>query len=376
MISFASVNAVLFTPALPEIGRYFAISESTAQLTITWFLIGYAIGQLIYGPLANRFGRKPALYIGISLQIFSSFLCIIAGSVHTYALLVLGRFLLALGSGVGLKMTFTLVSETYEPILASQKLSYLMLAFAITPALGVMIGGFLTTHFDWTSTFFAGAIYGIILLILVTQLPETKKIVDLNAFRLVNLVEGYASQFKNLQLIMGGLLIGGATCFVYVFAALAPFIAIDMLDMSSASYGIANLLPPIGLVLGSLLSAQLAKKYQLRFIIKLGIYVAFLGSAIMLLFSLLKMNALLTLFIPMMLCFFGLSLVFANTSAVTMSQVSDKSHGSAVMNFINMGLTTLVVSSLGLVSLNVLLMPIVFIFICLVMLILNTCSDR
>src|SRR6478672_5239599 len=84
LISFASVNAVLFTPALPDITAFFAISENTAQQTITWFLVGYAIGQLIYGPIANRFGRKPALYAGISLQIFSSILCVAAAASHSY----------------------------------------------------------------------------------------------------------------------------------------------------------------------------------------------------------------------------------------------------------------------------------------------------
>jgi DHA1 family bicyclomycin/chloramphenicol resistance-like MFS transporter len=125
LISFASVNAVLFTPALPNIAQFFGINEDVAQQTMTWFLVGYAFGQLLYGPLANRFGRKPALYMGISLQMYSSLLCVLAGYTHTFWLLAIGRFLLALGSGVGLKMTFTLVNECYEPKIASQKISYL-----------------------------------------------------------------------------------------------------------------------------------------------------------------------------------------------------------------------------------------------------------
>ena len=114
MISFASVNAVLFTPALPSIATYFSITSATAQQTIIWFLVGYAFGQLMYGPLANRFGRKPALYMGVSLQIISCFMCIAAGVFHAYPLMVFGRFFLALGSGVGLTMTFTLVNECYS----------------------------------------------------------------------------------------------------------------------------------------------------------------------------------------------------------------------------------------------------------------------
>ncbi|MBX3708674.1 MAG: MFS transporter [Gammaproteobacteria bacterium] len=370
MISFASVNAVLFTPALPTIADFFAISDSIAQLTISWFLVGYAIGQLVYGPIANRFGRKPALYTGISLQILSSLLCALAGTLHIYSLLVVGRFLLALGSGVGLKMTFTIINETYEPAIASQKLSYLMIAFAIAPGISVMLGGILNSYFGWTSTFFAGAVYGIILLFLSMHLPETKKTLDLDALQFNHLIEAYVSQFKNLQLILGGLLMGGATCFVYIFAALAPFIAIDMLHMSSTSYGAANLLPPIGLVLGSLFSAQLTKSYQAKSIIRLGIMVAILGSIAMLLFTLLRLPALMMIFVPMMLCYFGLALIFANTSTIAMSNVSDKAHGSAVMNFTNMGLVTTVVLSLGLLPTSILFMPIVYILICAAMFIL------
>lgn len=172
LISFASVNAVLFTPALPNIAQFFKISDESAQQTITWFLVAYALGQLIYGPIANRFGRKPALYVGISVQIVSSFMCVFAGTLQRYWLLVLGRFLLALGSGVGLKMTFTLVNEYYEPKLASQKIAYLMLAFAITPGLGVALGGILNAQYGWESCFYAGAIYGVLLLLLVRRFVD------------------------------------------------------------------------------------------------------------------------------------------------------------------------------------------------------------
>jgi MFS transporter, DHA1 family, multidrug resistance protein len=163
---------------------------------------------------------------------------------------------------------------------------------------------------------------------------------------------------------------GGATCFVYVFATLAPFIAIDILHMSSSMYGVANLLPPVGLVLGSLFSARLANQYQQTFIIYLGILIALCGSTIMLIFVFLQMSALLILFIPMMLCYFGLSLVFANASTVAMSHVIDKANGSAVMNFTNMGFVTIVVLTLSLLHTRLLLMPITYILICACMFVL------
>lgn len=367
LISFATVNAVLFTPALPDIAIYFGISGVTAQSTITWFLVGYALGQLVYGPIANRFGRKFALYGGISLQIVSSLLCVLAGALHKYELLVLGRFLLALGSGVGRKMTFTLVNECYEPKKASETISYLMIAFAITPGLGVMLGGFLTTYFDWTSCFYAGAIYGIFLWVLVTRLPETQKFEHHQALQIKSLFHGYANQLTNSQLVLGGLLMGGATCFTYIFAALAPFIAINIFGMSSAEYGVANILPPIGIVIGSLMAAKFSKIYELKSVMRAGIYMTCLGVLLMYLLMLMHAPTLVSLFLPMTILSFALCFIFANASTIAMSYVNDKANGSAVMNFLCMGVSTIVVLNLSLFSIKSFLLPGIYFVLCMAM---------
>lgn len=376
LISFASVNAVLFTPALPNIAYFFEVNEVTAQQTITWFLIGYAIGQLLYGPIANRFGRKPALFIGISLQIMSSLLCVFAGLIHQFWLLIVARFLLALGSGVGLKMTFTLVNDCYSPQVASKKVSYLILSFAITPGLSIAIGGILNTYFGWTSCFYAGAIYGLALLLLVKRLPETQLLLDLNALKLMHLLHEYGKQFKNKQLMVGGLLMGSATCFVYVFAVLAPFIAITIFGMDSAQYGIANILPPVGLVLGSLSGAQLQQKLSVKSLIYSGILIISAGVICMLIAMLMHFSIWVALFLPMIMICFGLCFITANASTVAMSHASDKAHGSAVMNFVNMGLTTLVVLLLSLFPIKTLLLPSVYLILCAGMLLLFLTWNR
>jgi len=367
MISFASVNAVLFTPALPNIANFFLISVDQTQQTITWFLIAYAFGQLIYGPIANRFGRKKALYFGISLQIISSLICAFSGIIHQYYFLIIGRFLLALGSGVGLKMAFTLVNECYEAKIASQKTSYLLLAFAITPALGVALGGFLNSYFGWQSCFYAGAIYGLILFFLVMQLPETQNLLKYDALKINILVSGYLKQFKNMHLISGGLMMGCATSFIYIFATLAPFIVINLLGFKSTEYGIANLLPAVGLIFGSLSSAQLTKELSLLKCILSGMIISLIGVFIMLSTVLMHFSAINSIFLPMMIIYFGLSFIIANASTVAMTYSSDKANASAVMNFINMGFATIAVLSMGFFHVSVILLPSVYIILSLIM---------
>lgn len=364
MISFAVGNAVLITPALPAITNYFGVTDAITQYVITWYLVGYAIGQLFYGPLANRFGRKPTLYMGVGLQIVSSFICVLAALLHQYPLLVFGRFTLALGAGVGLKMAFTIVNEFYEPKVVSQKVSYLMMAFAITPGVSMAIGGILNDKLGWISCLYASAVYGLLLFPLLTKLPETQLVLDQNALKIKHLLHSYVEQFKNIQLFCGGILMGLTTCFIYVFATIAPFVAIDLLKMSSQSYGIASLLPSLGYVIGGILSAQLAKKYPLTTTIKIGIVIIILGILLMYATTMANLSALFSLFIPVSFIYFGESLIYPNVSAIAMSAVTDKSHASAVMNFLTIGLPTIAILTIGLFSINTMLIPMIFTVLC------------
>ena len=370
LISFASVNAVLFTPALPNITHFFCITYDMAQQTMTYFLIGYAVGQLFYGPIANRFGRKPALYLGISMQVVSSLLCIIAGVIHFYGLLVAARLMMALGAGVGLKMTFTLINESYIPKVAAQKTSYLMLSFAITPGLGVALGGVLNACFGWISCFYVSAIYGLFLLFQVVKLPETQKLKDINALKLKHLMNAYMVQFKNIRLVLGGLLMGTCTSFIYLFAALGPFIAINLFGTTSEQYGLYSCIPSIGLVFGSLVSARFSKSCSISFSLGIGIVIAILGCVLMLITISMEANLLCSLFLPMTIINFGLCFIMANASVIAMDEATDKAHGAAVMSFINMGLATVGVFSLSYVTIQITLLPLCYLILCAMMLLL------
>ena len=114
-ISFPSVAAVLVAPALPAISDHFNISDALAQYVMISFLIGYAFGQLLYSPLANRFGRKPAFYIGLGIYLLGTSLALIDIWLNSYYLLLVSRVFMALGSGCGLVLTHTIINDVYPP---------------------------------------------------------------------------------------------------------------------------------------------------------------------------------------------------------------------------------------------------------------------
>jgi MFS family permease len=368
MVSFPIINAILFSPALPDIAVYFDISQHRAQQTMLWFLPGYALSQLLYAPLANYYGRKPALVAGILLQIASSLLCVAAGSLKLYPLLILARFLLALGSGVGLKMTFTFVNEYYQPQVVATKLSLILLAFTITPGVAVALGGLVNSYAGWQSCFYVCAIYGVLLLGLTTCLPETLKIPDKQALNVSVLTRAYRQQFSNLKLLTGGLLMGCANAFVYVFAAVAPFLAMNYLGMTSGQYGLYNLLPPLGLAAGLICSVKLGKKMALHRVILCGIVANLLGVTLLLMNLVLELSPLFALFLPMVVIYFGIGLVLPNASTLGLQQVSDKAYGAAVINFINIGVSACLILLLSLYSMQKFSLALIYFIICTCML--------
>ena len=341
LVSFASISAVLFTPALPEITHKLGITISDAQLTMSLFLIGYALGNLPYAPLSNRFGRKPALFFGISLAIFASLLILIAGAFQLFWLFVLARFLTALGSASGLKVVFTMIGDLYQHEKATKRISYCMLAFSIGPGLAIALGGFLTKQFGWESCFYFLILYSIFLLILTFYLPETCKELDLDALQIKKIATGYLTKLKNKKLVTCALLIGCGTAFAYLFASLAPFIGIKLIGLSPDAYGLLYFIPSSGMIIGALLSLNLAGKANPFFLIRIGILIALLSATVMFFLFLFNIITPLSLFLPMPFIFIGLSFIFANASSLALTHAKNKSNASAMMHFINIGMSVL-----------------------------------
>lgn len=371
LVSFASVSAVLFTPGLPQIAHQLNISDATSQLTITVFLIGYTFGLLPYGPLSDRFGRKPTVYLGILIAILGCILVLFVEKFHSFPLLLSGRLLTALGSSVGLKIAFTMVGDVYHHGKATKIISYMMLSFAIAPALAIGVGGLLTTHYGWPSCFYFQTAYSIFLLIMTFYLPETCQEINLKALEIRTIASNYLQKIKNKRLITCALMMGCGASVIYIFAAEAPFIAIEKIGLSPDHYGLLNLIPPIGLIIGSLLANYLSEKKEQLSIMLLGSIIAITFTVLMLiLFSIGIVNRW-TLFLPMPFIYIGESLVYANASSLILTHAKNKSYASATMGFLTMGSCAVALLISGWQPFHgVVVMPTIFtaIIICLLLL--------
>lgn len=358
--AFAAMGAILMTPALPQIAKYFGIGVGSAQLTVTSFLLGYAFGQLIYGPIANRFGRKPAFYIGIAIATLGSLFSILSSPFESFHLLILGRFLEALGSSAGLVVCFTIINDFYYPDQARKIIAFVMLAFAIVPGIAIAIGGALTQYIHWQACFYFLFLYGLCLLYFAYRLPETIVERDYKALHYQHIFKHYAEIFVNKKLIGFAMTAGFSSACIYVFGAEGPFIGIHLLNIPPATYGLLALTPFIGTVIGSLSMLRLTKINALT-LIKSAYTLEVIAALAMLLLFIFHGVTIYTMLILMGIFCIGYPMVSGTSLTSAMSQTEDKSNGSAVMNFIGMSMPVLMTLLLSVLHIGAaIIMPIVF----------------
>ncbi|MEX0961830.1 MAG: MFS transporter [Simkaniaceae bacterium] len=338
LISFGTIGGVFFTPALPKIAEFFQISANQAQLTVTLYLITYALGQLPYGPISNRIGRKPTIGLGTTIAALGALFSALSLPFHSFGFLLFARMLHGLGAAVGLKMAFTIVADYYPPIKATRINSFMIAAFAIVPGIGALLGGYLTEMFAWSTPFYFLTAYSILLYLGSLLLPETLLEKQHDALHLKQIVHSYLLKLKNRSLILSGTIIGLMTVFTYVFASKAPFFAINILDLSPDEYGLVYLLSFSGMFLGSIFSAIISPKLQPKMAILRGLYVILLGSLSMFIFYINDIFNIYTLIIPYSLMVFGVPITYANCTTLVLSGVKNKSNAAALMSFLNIGI--------------------------------------
>jgi DHA1 family bicyclomycin/chloramphenicol resistance-like MFS transporter len=376
-ISFPSVVAVLLTPALPAIAKAMHISGDKVQQLITLFVIGYALGQLIYAPFANRFGRKVALYSGISLYLLGSLICLLGVFTASIYILFIGRFLAALGSSVGMVICFTIINDFYYPEQARTIASYTVLAYAFMPAMGVLFGGFITSNFSWVGCFYFYIIYGIAILFVAKTLPETLAEKNHHALHIVKILKSYYQAFTNLRLVLFSALFGLFGSFAYVIASGGPFIGVTKIGLTPAAYGLMMLIAYSGQFIGSLISGRASKFVLAYTVIFWGASATFTGVIILSICFKLGIVNNYSFFGSLFLVMLGLPMIYSSASTMATSHCADKATASSIMSFITMMIaftSTMVVAILP--TKNIMEMPHIFMGLVVIIIVVLVLSRK
>ena len=220
----------IFVPALPAAARDLGVSAGTIQLTLTVYVLGLAVGQLAYGPLSDRFGRRPMLLAGLLLYVAGSIAAGLAPDVRT---LIAARVVQALGGCSGLVLGRAVIRDVSEPAEAAGRLAWLNMFMSAAPAAASVAGGLLSAWVDWRLIFALLATIGLLTLgAAVVTLPETTAAIGRGGN--AGLLRNYARLLRLPAFRVYALAGACATTSFYAFLAAAPFIFGDMLQVPPA----------------------------------------------------------------------------------------------------------------------------------------------
>ncbi|HEY1961605.1 MAG TPA: Bcr/CflA family multidrug efflux MFS transporter [Rhizomicrobium sp.] len=256
LTAFAPLSIDMYLPALPTIARQFHASIGAAELTLASFFTGFTFGQVLFGPLTDRFGRKGPLYAGTLLYIVASLGCALSGGVAVLAAL---RFLQALGACAGMVIARASARDIFGPHEAPRIYAYMMLILGLAPLLAPFIGGYVLVWFGWRAIFLLQASIGVAALVATFfRIPESlagarRELHPLKVLR------DYAALLVDRRFI--GYVLAGAVSNAGLFAYItaAPHVFIDLFHVAPQHFGWFFGANAIGLVTGAQVGARLLK---------------------------------------------------------------------------------------------------------------------
>ncbi|HCS22289.1 MAG TPA: Bcr/CflA family drug resistance efflux transporter, partial [Rhodospirillaceae bacterium] len=172
LTAFGPLSIDMYLPAFPAMAEALGVPQGRIELSLASFFVGMAFGQLAYGPLTDRYGRKKPLYVGLSIYVLASVACALAPTADS---LIFFRLLQALGACAGTVVSRAMVRDLFDHRESAQVFSLLMLVMGVAPILAPLLGGYVFLHFGWHAIFWSLAAFSAVIFVLVAlYLPETR----------------------------------------------------------------------------------------------------------------------------------------------------------------------------------------------------------
>lgn len=224
----------IFVPSMPGIQRAFHTDYATVQLTLTLYLIGFAVAQLLYGPLSDRFGRRPVLLAGQGVYLAGSLLCLIAPGIGA---LITGRVVQAVGACAGMVVARAIIQDIYKSEKAAPMLAYVHSAMAAAPMIGPSIGGLLEVWFGWQASFVLIAVLGAgVLATSVNFLHETHW-GEARAMGTVDMMVGFGHLLRRPVFCGHAFQVAFTSSVFFAFVGGVPYVMVDLMGRPPSEYG-------------------------------------------------------------------------------------------------------------------------------------------
>ncbi|SEN61599.1 MFS transporter, DHA1 family, bicyclomycin/chloramphenicol resistance protein [Pseudomonas sp. ok272] len=314
--AFGPLAIDFYLPAFPAMAMAFGTDEKHIQLTLAAYFFGLSIGQLAYGPVADRFGRRIPLLVGVGLFTVASLVCAFAPSLDW---LIGARFLQALGGCAGMVISRAVVSDKCDAVASAKVFSQLMLVMGLAPILAPMLGGLLVNLYGWQSIFVALTVFSALAgLAVAVGLPESLP-ANLARPPLSGSLRQYGRLFAD-KVFLGHALTGGiAIAGMFSYIAGSPFVFIKLYGVPPEHFGWLFGMNAAGFILVAQVNARLLSKRGPAFLLARAVWVYLAAGLVLLAVSALHPAQLWPLLIPLFICIASLGCILPNASACAMA---------------------------------------------------------
>lgn len=275
LMAITSLSTDIYLPAMPVMATDL---QGDAELTITGFLIGFCIAQLVWGPVSDHFGRRLPLFIGMVLFIAGSVGCALSTDIVQ---IVFWRVFQALGACTGPMLARAMIRDLFSRTRAAQMLSTLMIIMAVAPIAGPLIGGQMIKITSWHTIFWLLAIIGVLMLVSLFWLEETLPAEKRVKASLSGAFANYAILLKNVSFMRFTLCLTFYYVAAYAFITGSPFVYIRYFGVDPQHYGWLFAVNIIGLMAVSVVNRRLVHRYPLESLLRFAVFAASLAAVIL-----------------------------------------------------------------------------------------------
>ena len=353
----------MYLPGFPDIAKSMNVPSAKVALSLSSFFAGIGLGQLLYGPLLDRFGRKKPLYAGLLLYFITSIGCAYAVSIEA---LILLRFIQAIGACSASIAATAMVRDLFPPEENAKIFSILMLVLSVSPMLAPTIGSYMSEAFGWKSIFILLTILGVLISLGVFFfLPESKPSDKNFSLKPTAIIKNYLSVIKEPYFIFYAFIgaLGFASLFTYI--ASSPAVFMEHFSLTQKQYGLLFAVLASGLIMASQINTVLLRRFKSETIILTSVVFQNSIGVLLLLVSFLQLD---NFWLIISILFFYLStigMVMPNATALAMKPF-EKNAGSAssLLGFIQMGLGALATIIIGILNIKTVLPMAMSMFAC------------
>lgn len=332
LASLGSLATDMYLPAFSQMQDHFKVAEGGVETTLSVFFLGLALGQAIYGPIIDRYGRKVPLICGLALYVLTTVFCLFTTDIVWFVAL---RFLQAVGGCSGMIVGRAIVNDLFDERESASGLSLLMAVTMLAPIVAPILGGFLIAYSGWQAIFLFMLVFGLLCLVLVYRLvPETLKVRERPSVSTTLLV--WKSLIKDRLFLLPALVGGLAQASMFAFITGSPSVLMEVNGVSAQTYSWLFALVGLALVVFSQINRVALRGGTPKLLLTLGLILHLVGGLGTLVAAF--VGSLPLLMITLWFSIGALGLIGANATALAMSASGEHSgSGSSIVGVLQFG---------------------------------------